>query len=273
VALIWPVVALLAFFALTGVVVALGASSTARYEFERNGAREPRRAAGAPVVGAHPAGSRLASPAAPAVAEPHAQAVGVVVRPVDATGGDAAAWWLVLDGGAQAVAGPFHDRVDAEWAAWSGGVVAAPRYGVLRADGDVVRRPSPEERAWLTELGDQLDRLPEEWDTLLTDTDPLTTLLVEVAAALVEAGLPLHDSAGSSPSGGVSLMPAVDQGGVLVSWRPHDRMSVHHKRGAEVDLDVRDVMNDAVAGVLERTGFVLDPYGDDGAHLVTAIRP
>jgi hypothetical protein len=212
-------------------------------------------------------------PASPAAAPaPQAQAVGVAVREAP-PGGDTPGWWLVLEGSTQAVAGPYRDQVDAEWAAWTGGLVAEPRYGVLRADGDVVRRPSPEERAWLTELGDQLDRLPEEWDTLLTDTDPLTTLVVEVAAALVEAGLPLHDSPGQAPTGGVCLMPAVDQGGVLVSWRPHDRMSVHPKRGEDVDLDVRDVMNDAVAGVLERTGFVLHPFGDDGAHLVTAIRP
>lgn len=34
--LIWPTVALLGFLALNGVVIALGASATARYEFDRN---------------------------------------------------------------------------------------------------------------------------------------------------------------------------------------------------------------------------------------------
>src|SRR3712207_7260835 len=48
------------FRSLTGVVVALGTSSTARYEFERNGARE-RQSPGAHRIGSHPAGSRAES--------------------------------------------------------------------------------------------------------------------------------------------------------------------------------------------------------------------
>ena len=54
----------------------------------------------------------------------------------------------------------------------------------------------------VAELGGQLDRLPEDWDDLLTDDDALTTLVVEVAAALVEAGLPVHDCAGSDSRAG-----------------------------------------------------------------------
>ena len=92
------------------------------------------------------------------------------------------------------MAGPFADRIDADWAALSGGLEAESVHGIRRADGGVTSRPSPEERAFLGELGEQLDRLPHDWDDLLTDTDPLTTLVVEVAAALLEAGLPLHDA-------------------------------------------------------------------------------
>jgi hypothetical protein len=262
---------LLAFLALTGVVVALGASSTARYEFERNGAGEKQRPTGGSIPSAHPAGRGAATgtrrrPAA----ESQQQPVGVAVRAPEA---DGLGWWLVADGGTDVVAGPFRDRVDAEWAAVSGGLVAAARYGVLREDGQLVRRPSPEERAWLTELGDQLDRLPREWETVLSDTDPLTTLVVEVAAALVEAGLPVHDAAGHIPAGGVCLLPDLDLGGVLVSWRPHDRMTLLHTRGVVVDTEVRAVMNAAVAAVLEQTGFVLGPFGETDTHLVTAIRP
>jgi hypothetical protein len=272
VALMWPAMTLLAFLALTGVVVVLGASSTARFEFERNGAREPQRSA-APTASAHPAGSRMGNRAAevPGVAT---QAVGVAVRAGAPAGEDrkGPAWWLVVDG-THVVAGPYRDRVDAEWAALSDGLAASAKYGVLRADGDLVRRPSPEERAWLTELGDQLDRLPREWETVLSDTDPLTTLVVEVAAALVEAGLPVHDAQGDTPAGGVCLLPDLDLGGVLVSWRPHDRMTLLHTRGAVVDAEVRAVMNAAVAAVLEETGFVLGPFGETDTHLVTAIRP
>ena len=135
------------------------------------------------------------------------------------------------------VAGPFADRIDADWAALSGGLPAVSVHGIRRADGGVTSRPSPEERAFLGELGEQLDRLPHDWDDLLTDTDPLTTLVVEVAAALLEAGLPLHDDS----QGGVCLLPETGVGGVLVSWRAHDRMSVHDVRGVAADRDRRAV--------------------------------
>ena len=55
--LVWPAVVVLGFLVFTGLVVALGASSTARYEFERNGARQPQKAA-APRSANHPAGRR-----------------------------------------------------------------------------------------------------------------------------------------------------------------------------------------------------------------------
>src|SRR3954452_4265397 len=56
----WPAVAVLGFLMLNVVVVVLGTSSTARYEFDRNGVRERQRT-GAHRVGAHPAGSRAES--------------------------------------------------------------------------------------------------------------------------------------------------------------------------------------------------------------------
>ena len=126
---------------------------------------------------------------------------------------------------------------------------------------------------------------PEEWDYLILgrgglelhfyaapDTDPLTTLVVEIAAALVEAGLPLHDAPQGHPAGGVSLMPELAVGGVVVSWRPHDRMTVHHHRGAAADVAVQRSMNAAVAAVLTDLGFVLESFGANGSALVTALR-
>ena len=193
------------------------------------------------------------------------------MRPAPAPPAGGSAWWLV-DDEAQAVAGPFDDRIDADWAALSAGLVAVSVHGRLAADGHVAQRPSPEERAWLGELGDQLDRLPVEWDELLSDTDPLTTLVVEVTAALVEAGLPLHDAPQGSPAGGVSLMPELTVGGVVVSWRTHDRISLHHHRGAAADDIVQLSMNAAVAEVLVNLGFVLEPFGATGSSLVTALR-
>jgi hypothetical protein len=136
----------------------------------------------------------------------------------------------------------------------------------------VAVKPSPEERAWLGELGEQLDRLPEDWNGLLSDTDPLTTLVVEVAAAVVEAGLPLHDVHRQDPAGGVCLVPEPSSCGVLVSWRPHDRMSLHQVRGATSDAAVRELMNATIADVLAQLGFVVEPYGATGRALVTALR-
>jgi hypothetical protein len=267
--LLWPTVTVLGFFVFfVGVVVALGTSSTARYEFERNGARAPQPAP-APVP-AVPAPTPAARPA-PTDTHTQPQAVDVAVRPTTATGGNQRGWWL-LDESAEAVAGPFEDRIDADWAALSEGLDAVAVFGTRLFDGGVIPRPSPEERAWLAELGDQLDRLPQDWDGLLTDTDPLTTLLVEIAAALVEAGLPLYDAAGGTPGGGVCLYPEVGSDGVLVSWRSHDRMSVHAVRGADADGVVQELMNATVGHMLEQLGFVVEPYGATGCSLVTALR-
>ncbi|TFV64807.1 hypothetical protein E4P41_00295 [Geodermatophilus sp. DF01-2] len=273
--LVWPAAALLGFFLCTAVVVVLGASSTARYEFARNGAREPRRPA--PRAEAHPAGSRPAG-ATSGAAEGQArrQAVALAVRPAPATAPApepvaGPAWWLV-DEAARVLAGPFADQVDADWAALAGDLVAVAVFGTRRPDATIAPRPSPADRAWLSELGDQLDRLPEDWDALLSDTDPLTTLVVEVAAALVEAGLPLYDAAQGRPAGGVCLVPETGCSGVLVSWRTHDRMGVHGLRGAAAGTAVQQLMNAAVADSLVRLGFVVQTFGATGCSLVTALR-
>jgi hypothetical protein len=266
----WPIVTVVGFIVMTCLVVALATSSTARYEFERNGARERQRA-DAQNSGTHPAGSRSprrADGAADGQARP--QSVDVAVRPAPAQPNGAPAWWLV-DEWAQALAGPFVDRVDADWAALDGGLEALSVYGRQGADGSIALRPSPEERQWLSELGDQLDRIPDDWDALLTDTDPLTTLLVEITAALVEAGLPLHDPSGD-PSGGVCLMPERATHGVLVSWRAHERLSLHHQRGVAASTTVQQSMNAAIADILANLGFVVESYDATGSSLVTALR-
>lgn len=263
----WPAVSVLGFLLLTAVVVALGASSTARYEFERNAAPERQRTA---ALGSrtHPAGSR-ARPGGARDRQAQARAVDVAVRAAPAPVTRGPGWWLV-DVSAQALAGPFADRIDADWAALADNLPAVSVFGARRADGTVAVRPSPEERAWLAELGGQLDRLPGEWNELLTDTDPLTTLVVEVAAALVEAGLPLHDPA-DSPAGGVCLVPEPTAGGVLVGWRVHERMGVHQVRGGAATATVRQSMNATIADVLRSLGFVVEPFDATGRSLVTAL--
>src|SRR3954462_15961197 len=93
--LVWPAVTLLGFVLFTGVVVALATSSTAHYEFERNGAGASHRTA-EDSRATHPAGARAQSrPAGGADAQSRAQAVGRAVSlvPSSATGGPT--WWLV----------------------------------------------------------------------------------------------------------------------------------------------------------------------------------
>ncbi|TKJ20811.1 hypothetical protein A6V29_08115 [Blastococcus sp. CCUG 61487] len=176
-------------------------------------------------------------------------------------------WWLVGsdgEGTGPVVAGPFSDRAEAGWsaAALADGRAVRPVYGSRRPHGELRRRPSPEEWAWLAHLTEQLDRVPDEWAPLLSEEDPLTTLLVEVTAALNEAGLSLHDSSGPEGTvGGACLTPTPDQDGVVVAWRQHDRMSVDQVHGATADAAVQRAMNRALSEVLAARGFAPEPWG------------
>lgn len=181
-------------------------------------------------------------------------------------------WWLVVEeecGRARVVAGPFDDRAEAAWAvACHPG--ARPVHGVRRPSGVLERRPSAEDWAWLGHVGEQLERLPEGWDAELPgDEEPLTTLLVEIAGALVEAGLPLHDAGGPGrDAGGVSLRPLPELDGIVVAWRQHDRMSVEQVHGSDADAAVQEVLNRALADVLLVRGFDVRPFGEGTASLV-----
>lgn len=180
-------------------------------------------------------------------------------------------WWLV-DGDARVVSGPFPAQVDAALARLP--LVEddlAPVYGLRMDDDTVLRRSSPDDRGWLAHLSDQLDRLAEDWDTHISDADPLTGLVCEVAAALVETGLPLHDCTGRTPSrgqGGVCLTPNPARGGVIVSWAQHDRMSVHLVRGPDAEQAVQQTMCRAVADVLGGLGFTVESIPGTTAALV-----
>jgi hypothetical protein len=294
--LFWPAVAVLGFVLLACLVIALGTSSTARYEFERNRVRAARQqvvagtgdvpAGGGPVgrqAGNHPHGAAGSGGAvAKELRSERGAAVGLADHPAGkrlVEPGSAPAWWLVEELGEQQggiLGGPFPDRIDADWAALSGGLSAVTGvvYGVQRADGaGLVRRQLPQERAWLSELGDQLDRLADDWDALLSDEDTLTTVVVEVAAALVEAGLTLHDCAGGGPAGGVCLTPEPGHRGVVVSWHRHDRMSLQQERGAALDAAVQRTMNAALADLLTSLGFGTVPFGPTGCSLVPVAEP
>jgi hypothetical protein len=289
--LLWPVMAPLGFLLLAALIITLGASSTAKYEFERNRVQAQREretvgAGGAGGPAARPSGGhpRSGGEATEGTRPEQGTAVGVASHPASHPAGrqladpaSGTAWWLVDESADQpgdyVVAGPFADRIDADWAALSGGLSATVRsvHGVQRGDGGLVRRQRPQERAWLKDLGEQLDRLPEDWNDLLSDDDALTTLVVEVAAALVEAGVPLHDCAGEDPAGGVCLTPGPRYGGVVVSWHQHDRMSVQRVRGAAMEAVVQRTMNAAIADLLAGMGFEVEPFGSAGCCLVTDI--
>jgi hypothetical protein len=291
VVLFWPAVAVLGFVLLAAVVIALGTRSTERYQFERNQVQRrvavPAMAAGGDGPGVRPGGDapRADAGTGGAVAQDGCReqgtAVGVATHPAGkrAVGSGAApAWWLVDEWadrpGDRIVAGPFADRIDADWAALGGGLPASVRtvYGAQRTDGGLVRRQLPQERAWLSELGEQLDRLTEEWNGLLSDDDSLTTLVVEVTAALVEAGLPLHECDGRGSAGGVCLTPVPGQGGILVSWHQHDRMSRQQVRGAAMDAAVQRAMNAVITDLLTLLGFRVEPSGTAGCSLVLDVR-
>ncbi|SOD94429.1 hypothetical protein SAMN06272739_0790 [Blastococcus haudaquaticus] len=185
-------------------------------------------------------------------------------------------WWLVVDeetGPGRIVAGPFPDRAEARWAesARTSDVREVVRtvYGTRRNDGGLSQRPSPQDWTWLAHLGDQLDRLVADWDATISDEDPLTTLVVEVAGALAEAGLPLHDVSGpGSEVGGACLSPEPGLGGVLVTWRQHDRMTVEQVAGATVDAVGQQVMNAALAELLRLRGFQVSAFGGGSGSLV-----
>jgi hypothetical protein len=166
--------------------------------------------------------------------------------------------------------------LEADWAALAGGTAASPQaqvvYGVRTVAGGLLPKAAPQEGAWMVELGQQLTRLGEDWFEQVSDTDPLTTLVVEVAEAVIEAGLPLHDCAGGGPAGGICLTPHPAGGGILVSWHGHDRMTLQQLHGAEADVAVRQTIGAAVADVLVQRGFEVEPLGWSGGHLVTSGR-
>lgn len=141
-----------------------------------------------------------------------------------------------------------------------------PAYGLPRPDGALAICPTPEDRAWLGHLGAQLDRLPQGWDAGVDDDDPLVTLVLEIAVALAEAGLPLHDPA--SPTGGVCLSPEPVLDAVVVAWRAHDRSSLDQLLGDDTDATVRQIMAGAVSDLLLLRGFAVDGLGSTGSCVV-----
>jgi hypothetical protein len=55
--------------------------------------------------------------------------------------------------------------------------------------------------------------------------------------------------------------PGLGLGGIVVTWRQHDRMSADRVHGAKADDLVHDVMNGALAKALRTHGYVVDAFG------------
>lgn len=182
-----------------------------------------------------------------------------------------AGWWLVAEDSdgrnGHVLAGPYSQRSEAAWdAATVGDEDLQPVYGTRRADGVLLRRPSPEDWAWLAHLGEQLERLPEDWDEAMSDSDPLGTLVVELVGALLDAGFALYDDA--TGAGGICLTPDPGLDGVIVAWQTSDRLSIDQVRGSAAALSVAQAMTAALALVLDGLGYPVEGFGTGSALVV-----
>jgi len=131
--------------------------------------------------------------------------------------------------------------------------------------------PSPADRAFQAQLGEQLARVPGGG---AAGRSPLAVLAGEVATALVEASFTLHDCDGlvaDKALGGVCLTPSPASGGVIVSWTQHERMAVAQVRGEQVHTELQAVMNDALFQALQTMGLAAQPFGEHDLALVAAV--
>jgi hypothetical protein len=130
------------------------------------------------------------------------------------------------------------------------------------------------------ELADARARLADGLGNPLPADDPYAPLASDVAEALTEAGLTLHNCGPHHPQyrlGGVCVLPIPSsynpdgQGGIAVSWTTHNLLAMDWERGHERQ-DTQEAMNRALAGVLKALGYQVRPFGIGGASLVTEPR-
>jgi hypothetical protein len=130
------------------------------------------------------------------------------------------------------------------------------------------------------ELADARARLADGLGSPVRADDPYAPLASDVAEALTEAGLTLHNCAPHHPQyrlGGVCVMPIPSghnpdgQGGIAVSWTTHNLLAMDWERGRERQ-GTQEAMNRALAGVLKALGYQVRPFGTGGAYLVTESR-
>ena len=131
------------------------------------------------------------------------------------------------------------------------------------------------------ELAEAVSRLADGYGRQLPVGDPLAPLAREVARALTEAGFTLHHCAQHHPLyrlGGVCLLPVArghdpgGRGGIVVCWTTHDLLSLDWDRWSEYH-GAHEVMNGALAEVLDALGYLVWPFGPGAACIVTGRRP
>jgi hypothetical protein len=113
-----------------------------------------------------------------------------------------------------------------------------------------------------------LRRLSDACGGRLASLHPQSELITELARCLVSAGFELHDCAARTRTGGVCLTPSTTEPGVIATWTVHDVLAVDDHRYAE-SVNVHEIMNYALADVLRVQGWVVEPFGEAGAHRVT----
>lgn len=91
-----------------------------------------------------------------------------------------------------------------------------------------------------------------------------------LAQDLTALGMAVHDSAKSITTGGVWLAPCREYPGVIVAWTQHDASAAVF--GVRLHRELQGMMNFDLYEVLCELGYTIKPYGNGGAHVVTAPR-
>lgn len=131
------------------------------------------------------------------------------------------------------------------------------------------RRRLATAQAFLDDDADsQHSKVSEGFCRRMSDAHPQAALLRDITRSLVAAGFVLHDCAFMAIAGGVCLTPLSSHDGVLVTWSCHDALALDPAM-APAQCRVQGVMDQALADVLDATGWQVRDYGTGAAAVVT----
>ncbi|WP_131831616.1 hypothetical protein [Pseudofrankia asymbiotica] len=180
------------------------------------------------------------------------------------------AWWTTVF--STIVGGPWADRHDATKAG-ADDPDARAVYGCAQPDGTVAARPAPDQLSWERHLCTHLDRLrDDDGGPVRSLRDDVAMLALQVAGALVAAGLPLAETGGAEPHGGALVVPArhATPAGVAIGWATHPHLPALGVHSEATAATLPDVMGYALASLLGTLGFRIQRGAGTHAHLVTA---